>query len=92
MIYEKPGILTEEAAALHRKVIDQDTYDFLKFAYVKCNYCGKEMKYEDKLPRGYVFLHLGEDGKMRYVNPETVEPYCLDCYEKLHGGNNEECL
>lgn len=41
--------------------MERYTYDFLKFAYVKCSRCGKELKYGLELPRNCEFLHLCED-------------------------------
>ena len=73
--------------------MDEFTEDFLKFAYVKCNHCGKELNYQPELPRNCAFLHLSEeDGRLHFVNPQLVEPYCLDCILELSGGESNEAL
>jgi len=68
----------------------QYTYDFLRFAYVRCAHCGKELNFKPQLPRNCAFLHLGEDGRLCFVNPELVEPYCLDCILELGGKSNDD--
>lgn len=92
MTYEKPRIITEEEVQeMHRKKqMDRFTEDFLKFAYIKCAHCGKELSYQPKIPRNCEFLHLDEDGKLCFVNPEQVEPYCLDCIMELGGKSNDD--
>lgn len=69
--------------------MERYTYDFLKFAYVKCSRCGKELKYGLELPRNCEFLHLCEDGRLHFIDPEQVEPYCCDCICELTGGGSD---
>ena len=68
--------------------MERYTEDFLKHAYVRCARCGKELKYGLNLPRNCEFLHLCEDGKLHFVNPQTVEPYCLDCMLAISRGED----
>lgn len=71
--------------------MDEYTEFFLRYAFIRCERCGKEMKYDPELPRSHVFLHLSEeDGKLHFVNPKTVEPYCLDCMWELTGGKSND--
>ena len=65
--------------------MERYTYDFLRFAVVRCAHCGKELPFKLELPRNCEFLHLDEDGRVCFVNPELVEPYCLDCILELGG-------
>lgn len=65
--------------------MDEYTEEFLRYAYVRCERCGKELNYQPILPRNCAFLHLGEDGRLCFVNPELVEPYCLNCILELGG-------
>lgn len=64
--------------------------DFLKHAFVRCSHCGKELEFQPTLPRNCEFLHLGEDGKLCFVNPDLTEPYCCDCIVELSGGKKDE--
>ena len=66
--------------------MDQYTKDFLRFAVVRCAHCGEELNYKHDLPSNLVFLHMGDDGGLHFVNPELVEPYCLNCVIEIQGG------
>lgn len=71
--------------------MDEYTEEFLRYAYVKCERCGKELKYNPELPRDHFFLHLSEeDGKLHFIKPKLVEPYCIDCFWELNGGESNE--
>ena len=59
--------------------MDTYTKEFLRFGVVRCAHCGKELNYKPDLPSNFVSLHMGEDGRLCFVNPELVEPYCLNC-------------
>lgn len=73
--------------------MEQYAEDFLRFAYIKCAHCGKELNYQPEMPRNCAFLHLSEeDGRLHYVNPQLVEPYCLDCILELSGGKTDGAL
>lgn len=67
--------------------MEEFTEDFLRFAFVRCSRCGKELPYQPILPRNCVFLHLSEeDGKLHFIKPGLVEPYCLDCMWEIQRG------
>ena len=70
--------------------MDEYTEFFLRYAFIRCSRCEKELKYDPELPRSHVFLHLCEDGKLHFVNPQTVEPYCLDCMLAISRGEDNE--
>lgn len=71
--------------------MEQFTEDFLRFAIVRCNHCGKELPYQPVLPRNCAFLHLSEeDGRLHFIDPKTVEPYCLDCIAEIQGGKKDD--
>lgn len=71
--------------------MEEFTENFLRFGFVRCNHCGKELPYQPELPRNCAFLHYcEEDGRLHFIDPKTVEPYCLDCIWELTGGKKDE--
>lgn len=71
--------------------MDEYTENFLRFGFVRCSHCGKELPYQPKLPTNCAFLHLSEeDGRLHFINPQEVEPYCCDCIYELTGGKSDE--
>lgn len=71
--------------------MEEFTENFLRFGFVRCNHCGKELPYQPELPRNCAFLHYcEEDGRLHFIDPQLVEPYCLDCIWALTGGEKDE--
>ena len=90
MTYNNARVISEEEMAeIHKKKhMERYTYDFLEHAFVRCNRCGKEMKYKLELPRHCEFFHLEEDGKL-HANYEVNECYCCDCILDIQRGEDD---